>query len=1138
MSRGIPWRFAPGPLTVGLVVALVTVGRWATLPHFTVDDAGISFSYARNLADGHGLVLEPGDTPVEAFSNPSWVLVLALARVLGLPIPATARYLGLLLGALAAGLAAALVARWARGLGQRLGWVTGLAAGVASGGGLVYPLWIGSGMETGLHAFILVITWYLLAEEARSPHRPPWSSLSLLVLGLTRPEAPLYFVAVGLPKLVVGLRSRTAMTREILWASLLGVGMGMVVLARVAYFGAPLPNSYYIKAATFGLRSTGFLLPGPEGLAYVGAFLTGYVAWPALALALLSPIDRQRRWGALQGLALLVAGLAFPLHSQGDWMPEFRFIAPTLPLLYALGTWGLISAMSRLAARRVPGGEGKGHRAPLARLSTAAVLLLAAASLALPVSHRVQVARFTTMERVRARASAIADLGRRAGLPHPTLLDPDLGGTSWEPGVRVRDLFGLGDLTLARHRWEQPLVREHLVRELRPDFIHLHGAWLGAYYLQDYPEIRALYHRVHPKGVTGLDLVAWPALGRGWSVPTGLVDLGGLALARFGPDPVCVWPVGREVEVRVPLVRTGQTPWASGTLVVEGGSGDARGRARVIPWPAPSSWPMGELVDVRVTLDAPARVGSYRVVLKTPGGDAVLCHLEVDAPEGQAPPPWAKDLDRALLAGRPDLAAALIATRSIDDEGVRETVAGLLLAQALSLAEAGDLLAAANQFTEAARVARWLPSVERVRDSLAAAAHVRGLRAMELGDLDAAFALLQAALRVDPSDARAAVALEEARGRGTLAWSPHDLLVTHLARRKANLDPSPETLHALVIRLVEARMFREATEVCHGHPCEASPEALVALAEAHRALGNLQAVLDLLSRTRWGSLPLRVRLLALDTRSLLGLAPLPPGPIPDGSPRPLARDLVLHSWEHATGRDDLTELTAVLHRTGPGGPAGRRMVTVEATSRHERKVWRFDSYLSRARWSGVSWRVPLPPGSWSLALQVEGGAEVSLGEVRVSGPSHTFEVGGASGWTPKGEAFRKAVTRGPIQGQRMVTGYRGAHLVNGYVHGDQATGRLVSSPFELTTGCSSFLIGGGRDRDRLQVRLLVGGEVVRKATGTGSERMERVYWDTSPWVGEVATVELVDEARGPWGHLLFDDLQQLPRDDCRLMEAR
>jgi len=43
---------------------------------WVVDDAAISFAYSRSFATGAGWVAQPGTPPVEAFSNPLWVLLL------------------------------------------------------------------------------------------------------------------------------------------------------------------------------------------------------------------------------------------------------------------------------------------------------------------------------------------------------------------------------------------------------------------------------------------------------------------------------------------------------------------------------------------------------------------------------------------------------------------------------------------------------------------------------------------------------------------------------------------------------------------------------------------------------------------------------------------------------------------------------------------------------------------------------------------------------------------------------------------------------------------------------------------------------------------------------------------------------
>ena len=50
--------------------------------HYTSDDAYISYRYARNLADGVGLVWNPGEH-VEGYSNFLWVVILAGLNKLG-----------------------------------------------------------------------------------------------------------------------------------------------------------------------------------------------------------------------------------------------------------------------------------------------------------------------------------------------------------------------------------------------------------------------------------------------------------------------------------------------------------------------------------------------------------------------------------------------------------------------------------------------------------------------------------------------------------------------------------------------------------------------------------------------------------------------------------------------------------------------------------------------------------------------------------------------------------------------------------------------------------------------------------------------------------------------------------------------
>ena len=78
------------PLAV-ISLTLVFIGLWFIEKGSSIfdgrkiyslfDDAMISLTYARNLAQGYGLVWNPGDSPVEGYSNPLWTLWMAFLHL-------------------------------------------------------------------------------------------------------------------------------------------------------------------------------------------------------------------------------------------------------------------------------------------------------------------------------------------------------------------------------------------------------------------------------------------------------------------------------------------------------------------------------------------------------------------------------------------------------------------------------------------------------------------------------------------------------------------------------------------------------------------------------------------------------------------------------------------------------------------------------------------------------------------------------------------------------------------------------------------------------------------------------------------------------------------------------------------------
>ena len=136
-----------------------------------------------------------------------------------------------------------------------------------------------------------------------------------------------------------------------------------------------------------------------------------------------------------------------------------------------------------------------------------------------------------------------------------------------------------------------------------------------------------------------------------------------------------------------------------------------------------------------------------------------------------------------------------------------------------------------------------------------------------------------------------------------------------------------------------------------------------------------------------------------------------------------------------------------------------------------------------------------------------------------------FEDGTFKGWTVQGDAFSDRPASGSVWGQGPVGPYEGTFFANSYHGGDASTGRLISLPFVADQPWISYAIGGGDQRGALEMVLLHGDKVIHRDSGTNSDIMQRRRVDIGAHLGKELRLELVDNATGAWGHLLFDELR-------------
>jgi len=135
-----------------------------------------------------------------------------------------------------------------------------------------------------------------------------------------------------------------------------------------------------------------------------------------------------------------------------------------------------------------------------------------------------------------------------------------------------------------------------------------------------------------------------------------------------------------------------------------------------------------------------------------------------------------------------------------------------------------------------------------------------------------------------------------------------------------------------------------------------------------------------------------------------------------------------------------------------------------------------------------------------------------------------FEGQDYGDWTPAGKAFGQRPSSRTFLKQK-ITGHVGKGFVNTFgEQKDTLTGTLTSPAFEISRRYLCFLLAGGKHPRRTCVNLLVGGKTVFSATGRNDDNLQWVCWDVGALAGKQATVRIVDQVSGPWGHVDVDQI--------------
>ena len=446
-------------LTVSGLIILGTIITRLIPGLRTIDDAFITYRYARNILAGYGFTYNPGEF-IQGTTTPLFTLLLTLIGLFTGGPAAPFPWIALLLSTAADALTALLLIKF----GQRLGRPT--AGTAAAAAWMIAPFSVTfavGGLETSLYILLLTASAYFYLKR----HLRLTALLTAFAL-ITRPDALI------LAALLIGDRLRIQylsyrkgpiqnpfFTRELMVEVLtfllpLAFWYGFAWL----YFGSPIPHSVTAKTIAYRLSTTAgltrllqhyatpFLGQHTFGIRWIPI---GLILYPFLCLlgsrAAWKTNRRSLPWLIYPWLYLVVFAAANPLIFR--W-----YLSPPLPayfLTIMIGLENLIENLARLLPVKLPDDkENKLNYYALTALLIPVAMSLQAWTLTPDhgPSRPAPKMAFIKLEQLYQSASQIilADLrqaGEPAGLLGPVLAAGDVGVMGYRTGLPILDTVGL-----------------------------------------------------------------------------------------------------------------------------------------------------------------------------------------------------------------------------------------------------------------------------------------------------------------------------------------------------------------------------------------------------------------------------------------------------------------------------------------------------------------------------------------------------------------------------------------------------------------------------------------------------------------------------------------------------------------------
>ncbi len=321
-------------IALHLILLLLQLLFW----NFTIDDAFISFKYAKNLFFNQEMVFNIGEAPVEGYSNFLWVIWMMLSFVFNVEIVLFSKVSGLIFCHLSVLILYRLAFRISKS--KDLSYIIILFYVLTPN----IALWSVGGLETSLFSYLLLASVYFFIQDVsvRKNRIIKLSPFSFLLLSLTRHEGAVLFALTLIFFIHLTIKSNEInINRRILLLFCYG---GTFILMYTPYFLWRIAYYNNIFPHTFVAKQTGFdLLMFIERLLFYLPLLIFLL--PTFFLIVFYYIkrstyrikDEKQRY-----IILIILSLSFIILFLTSWMPGYRFTVPLIPLVYLLLTKPLI----------------------------------------------------------------------------------------------------------------------------------------------------------------------------------------------------------------------------------------------------------------------------------------------------------------------------------------------------------------------------------------------------------------------------------------------------------------------------------------------------------------------------------------------------------------------------------------------------------------------------------------------------------------------------------------------------------------------------------------------------------------------------------------------------------------------------